>query len=99
MYVPVNGMAGIRRRGMGAAGPLYTCPTGEQVFLSADCPGGQPPPDVQKQIADVWDSIFSMTPATVVPAVAASPFSLSSGMMIGLAAGFVGLILVMKAGR
>jgi hypothetical protein len=28
-------------RGLGAMGPLYTCPTGEQVFSSGDCPGAQ----------------------------------------------------------
>lgn len=28
-------------RGLGAMGPVYTCPTGEQVFASGDCPGVQ----------------------------------------------------------
>jgi hypothetical protein len=55
--------------GLGQMGPLYTCPDGTQVYRSSDCPGGQPAPNVQQQIADLWGYVFANAPAqqTVYP--------------------------------
>jgi hypothetical protein len=77
-------------RGLGQMGPLYTCPTGEQVYRSSDCPGGQPAPDVQQQIADVWSYLFGQQQ----PAPTAQPVNWTPWLILG-----GGLLLVMLAAR
>ncbi len=93
-------------RGLGAvAGPLYTCPTGERVMDPSDCPGGSPAPDVQQQIADIWDTIFSQAaPAPVaVPGGAANSITQTlnaNAGKIAIGAGlFVALLVFARAGR
>lgn len=104
MYVKTAGMSAYRRRkGMGdVAGPLFTCPTGEQVFRTSDCPGGSPVPDVQQQIADIWSSMQGGPVAQIAPA-STSTFTgwlNANGTMLAIgAAAFLGLIFVAKAGR
>jgi len=101
MYVGSTVKGFGRYRGMGQAGPMYTCPTGEQVFSSSDCPGGQPAPDVQQQIADLWASITTPT----VPAAPGAPGSFtywlnSNGQKVALiGGGFLAVLLLVKAMR
>jgi hypothetical protein len=99
MYVQTAGMG---RRGMGdVMGPMFTCSTGEQVFKTSDCPGGQPAPDVQQQIADVWSSINTTgeTPVSQVAQVTSGSFTTwlnANATTVGIgAAVVVGLFLFM----
>lgn len=49
--------------GLGAMGPVFTCPDGGVVFSPSDCSTGVPlnqQPDVQQQISDLWASVFSL---------------------------------------
>lgn len=60
-------------KGLGeAAGPSFICPTGETVFKTSDCPGGSPAPDVQQQIADVWDYLWN-GPGSQTPVADSAP--------------------------
>lgn len=81
-----------RARGLGQqVGPLYTCPTGEQVYRTVDCPGGQPAPDVQQQLADIWSQI---TTGTTQPA--AAPSTTLTQWLPWIAIGALGLIVIAR---
>jgi len=105
MYVGSTVKGFGRYRGMGQAGPLYTCPTGEQVFSSSDCPGGQPAPDVQQQIADLWSQVTGSNVGLSVPAASGAPGSFtywlnSNGQKVALIGGsFLAVLLLVKAMR
>ena len=107
MYVKTAGMSAYRRRrGMGdVAGPLFTCPTGEQVFRTSDCPGGSPAPDVQQQIADVWSYLGAQQPTAGSTAGNLPPTTVMQWLqlnpvpvMIGAGLIFVAVMFA-KAGR
>ncbi len=55
--------------GWGAtSGPMYTCPTGESVFNSSDCPGGGPPSgSALDQMRGELDALWAYTRAGEEP--------------------------------
>jgi len=88
-----------RYRGMGQAGPLYTCPTGEQVFSSSDCPGGQPAPDVQQQIADLWSMISNPSPVAAAPSSGSfTDWLNANGKTVALLGGGIFAVLLLAKG-
>jgi len=88
--------------GTDAAGPLFQCPTGEMVHSSSDCPGGQPAPDVQEQIAQVWSYLMGMQAPDSSIVKAATPAQTWVPGIPNLVTGVVGaslLLVLLKAGR
>ena len=95
MYVS-TGLSGYRpRRGLG-----LNCPG------DPGCPGNVQPttptsPDVQQQIADLWDSVFQIqvAPAATFPTTMSSWLT-TNGSKIAIGAGvFLGTVFLMKAMR
>jgi hypothetical protein len=85
---------GVGMHGLGQMGPLYTCPTGEQVFTSSDCPGGGPisTMSTSDQLQSEIDALFGYTGAG-----AAAPGAMNwTPWLIG---GGVLLVLLMSRGR
>jgi hypothetical protein len=80
-------------RGLGQMGPKYTCPDGTIVFSTSECPGGQPAPDVQQQIADIWTYI---TGPPQQPKPSGQPWYQNAGILAAIGVGFA---LLMVTGR
>lgn len=82
------GLGRYRRAGLG---DMLPAPMGPPVDPNAPVT----PPDVQQQIADLWDSIFAMQPATPAPAPSFSQWINAHAGTVAIAG--IGFFVLMAA--